>query len=432
MLGLVCVMALYPALFAYLVAKLLPGASLGRLALGIPALWTLTEWLRGWLFTGFSWLALGYTQTDGFLRGLAPIVGVYGLTWCISLSSAAILLLFLSWRSRPKTACAFLGFAGALWLGAGLASGISWTTQDGKPLRIALVQGDVAQKEKWDPAQRMGTLARYAALTEPLWGETDLVVWPETALPSVSDMIRPYLSALNERGQESHTDILLGILVRETGKTSLYNGLLSFGSGKGSYYKQHLVPFGEYIPFRRVLGGPLKALGINLIPVDDGRRAKPVMRVAGIDVGTSICYEDIFGEEVVQALPEAALLVNASNDAWFGDSTAPHQHLQISRMRALEAGRYMLRATNTGISAVIAPDGKVVARSPQFESHVLRATVRSHRGMTPYARFGNWTVVVVSCLSLGLILPGSLWRRRQASADLQALEDGLEDVRAAR
>jgi apolipoprotein N-acyltransferase len=423
MLGLVAVMALYPALFAYLAVKVLDRADFTRLALGIPALWTLTEWLRGWLFSGFPWLALGYTQTDGLLRGLAPIVGVYGLTWCISLSSTAILLLFLGWRARARTGFIVSGLAGAVWLGGGLAVGLSWTTADERALKIALVQGDVAQREKWDPAKRTGTLARYAALTEPLWGETDLVVWPETALPSVSDLIRPYLNALDERGKESQTDILLGILVRETGKTNIYNGLMSFGSSRAAYYKQHLVPFGEYIPLQGILGKPLLALGIKLIPVEDGIKRKPVLRIAGIDVGTSICYEDIFGEEVIQALPEAALLVNASNDAWFGTSTAPYQHLQIARMRALETGRYLLRATNTGISAVIAPDGKVLARSPQFESHVLRATVQAHRGMTPYARLGNSTVVTISSLSLGLVLVGVRRRKTQITGHFQAVED---------
>ncbi len=409
MLMLVSIMSFYPALFAYLSVKFFQGGV--RTLLGIPALWTLIEWLRGWLFTGFPWLALGYSQTDGILRGLAPVLGVYGLSWCIAFTAVCLLW---CWRWEGKGRLASLGFLVVLWGGAGLLSDIDWTVRDGSALDIALVQGNIEQHTKREPAQQDATLARYAALTEPLWGQADLVVWPETSLPFVSDLIAPYLNALHERGQMSRTDILVGILAREPGNTSIYNGLLSYGGGRGAYYKQHRVPFGEYIPLRWLLGGPLEALGISMFDLAAGKDPKPLLRVAGMTIGASICYEDVFGEEVIKALPEAALLVNVSNDAWFGDSIAPHQHLQMARMRALETGRYLVRATNTGISAAIAPDGRIVTQSPQFQTHVLRATVWGYQGMTPYARFGNGLVVITLSICLGLAVFGPRLPRRRA------------------
>jgi apolipoprotein N-acyltransferase len=236
-----------------------------------------------------------------------------------------------------------------------------------------------------------------------------VIIWPETAIPAFHSQIPDYLLALQERALNSGSDIMLGLAYKKPGDTAYYNSIVNFGARPGVYKKRHLVPFGEYLPFDSLIRPLLHALKIPMSQFSSGDEESSVLQVAGLPFGFSICYEDAFGEEVIQALPTATVLVNVSNDAWFGDSIAPHQHLQMARMRALETERYMLRATNTGISAVIDYKGHIVAQSPQFEPHTLSALAYPRLGITPYAMTGNWSLV---CFCLGLILLGISTRRR--------------------
>jgi apolipoprotein N-acyltransferase len=420
----VALMALYPALLGYLVARLYPGRGAGKALLILPAAWTLFEWLRGWLFTGFPWLDLGYSQIDTPLSGLAPWLGVYGVSWATA-ASAALLLEALRLR-RPYRVAARLAVGGAafaaLWGGAWLLGRVEWTHPASAPIRVSLVQGDIAQRLKWRPEERQATMDRYARLTAGHW-DSRLIVWPETAVPLFYHQVADTFMAALERDARAHgADLLVGVPVLDEATESYYNSLVKLGAQVGAsagggtrpgdspsfYHKRHLVPFTEYLPLKQVLGGVVELLDVPMSDFSPGPARQPPLQVAGTRAGASICYEIAFGDEVIRALPDAELLVNVSNDAWFGHSLAPYQHLQIARMRALETGRPLLRATNTGITAIVDHRGKVTAALPQFEADVLTATVQPRGGATPYVRLGNLPVV----LAVALILGTGLLRRR--------------------
>jgi apolipoprotein N-acyltransferase len=228
------------------------------------------------------------------------------------------------------------------------------------------------------------------------------VIWPETAVPSLAHRVEEeFLTPLAAEAEARGSEILLGIPVYDEASGRYYNAMQTIGPVRASYYKRHLVPFGEFMPLKPLLEPLIEWLAIPMSDFSPGDAAQPLVPVAGHQAGVSICYEDAFGEEVIQALPQAAFLVNASNDAWFGDSLAPHQHLQIARMRARETERYLLRATNTGISAIIGPRGELRGTAPAFTEQVLSGEVLPLQGLTPYARLGNWGVVLLALLLMG-------------------------------
>ena len=401
----VALLALFPAALGYCVTRFFPVAEQATeqkkilliLLTAWPAAWTFVEWLRGWLFTGFPWLNAGYSQIDAPLAGLAPLVGVYGVSWAVAFSAGLLLTLWLAGKKQKMAALAALT---ALWVGAALLGQVQWTHAQGKPLRVALVQGNIPQEIKWQPEQAQRTLDLYLDLTRRHWG-SDLIVWPEAALPLFYHQVADnYLAGLQGEARAHHTDMLIGISVLERESKRYYNSMLSLGSSSGFYYKRHLVPFGDYLPFDDWLRGVIGFFDLPMSGYSAGPAGQPLLEAAGYKIGVSICYEDVFGEEIIQALPQAALLVNGTNNAWYGDSFAPHQALQMSRMRALETGRYMLRATTNGISAIIDEQGKVLARSPQFETHVVTGNAQPMAGTTPYVRWGNYVVIIALLLAL--------------------------------
>lgn len=413
MLLLVVYLSVFPALLAYLAARSrVRGALLYVLLL--PAGWALAEWLRSWLFTGFPWLNLGYTQIDSPLAGYAPVLGVYGLGWLAALSAG-----LLAWTFSETGVARYLGpllFA-VLWTGGLLLKTHDWTQTSGAPIRASLVQGNIPQDEKWDPDQQVATLEKYLKLTrgewttqgphDPHW-HPDLVIWPESAVPAFQHQVQDnFLAPLSQEARLARSDLLTGIPVLERSDWQYYNAVIALGEEESAYYKHHLVPFGEYLPLRKLLGTLLQVMPLPVADFSAGPLGQPLIRAAGYPVGVSICYEIIFGEEIIAALPEAAYLVNVSNDAWFGDSLAPHQHLEMARMRALESGRFLLRATNTGITAIIGPDGRIRERGPQFETTVVRGEIEPRSGATPYVRFGNWPVVIGAVL----VVLASVWFR---------------------
>jgi apolipoprotein N-acyltransferase len=391
-------LALFPAAAAWLFARFQGGGVWLDSLLGAGC-WTLTEWLRGWLLTGFPWLALGYSQAPPSpLAGFAPLAGVYGLTFALAWLAA---LLALGWHRTADRFRAGVAWVAVLGAGFGLA-GIAWTTPKPDTVSVSLLQGNIEQSLKWRPELLGESLETYLRLARD--HPARLVVLPETALPIDLDAVEPaYFDAL--RGGRDG-EVLLGAVTSE-GRGRYFNSAVAFGlAPRQSYSKSHLVPFGEFTP-----AGFKWTLSLLSIPMSDftaGPRAQPPMDLAGEKVAVNICYEDAFGEEIIRALPEATLLVNLSNVAWFGDSLAPAQHLQIAQLRALETGRTMLRATNTGKTAVVAPTGAVVAQLPGFTSDALVAEVRGHTGLTPYARWGNWPVIAGAAV---LLLWASLARR---------------------
>jgi apolipoprotein N-acyltransferase len=270
------------------------------------------------------------------------------------------------------------------------------------------VQGAVSQDQKWQLKNRDATMARYAELTTRAWGAR-LIVWPESAVPVLASEISEYLRNLRNTGRAHNADFAIGLVNYQPATSQYFNGLLVMSeAGDGWYYKRHLVPFGEYFPVPKFIRSWMRLMNLPYDDISAGSEHQPVLSAAGQKLGLTICYEDAYGSSQLKILRDATLLINVTNNAWYGDSTAPHQHLQISRMRALEAGRFLIRAANDGITAAIGPRGEVVARLPQFEEAVLRADVQPMTGLTPYARFGNYPVVVGALGLLGL----GVWRRR--------------------
>jgi apolipoprotein N-acyltransferase len=376
----------------YLANRCWPAAHAARDWLVLPALWVLLEWLRGWAFTGFPWLSLGYAFVDSPLVGIAPVFGVYGVTCAAALAAVAVTRLatpHVAARRRAGSAAAIA----ALFLLPALAARHAWTLAAGAPFAVAAVQGAVPQDQKWQQDNRDATLARYANLSAGAWGAR-LIVWPESSLPALSTELGEYLDQLRAAGRAHGADFALGLVDYLPTTRQYFNGILVLGDERGWYYKRHLVPFGEYFPVPQRVRSWMRLMSLPYDDFSAGPQRQPTLRAAGQALGLTICYEDSFGSAQLDSLTEVTLLINVTNNAWFGDSTAPHQHLQVSRLRALEAGRYLIRATNDGITAVIGPRGEVVARLPQFQAAVLRADVVPMTGLTPYARWGNYPVVL--------------------------------------
>lgn len=412
----VAFLALFPWLCVWLARRLRAGSGFVAVALAFPVIWVLLEWLRTWLLTGFPWLLLGYSQTDGPLAPLAPVTGVLGLS--VLLSFWAGLLAWLLLAPQPRRVVIGLAIASLTLAGVRLLDR-DWSSPAGAPLSVALLQGNIPQEQKWSPEYMQFTLDRYRELTKRHWG-VDLIVWPEAALPNwYHRLVDHYLEPLVEQSREHGTDLVLGVPFFEPLSGHAYNSVVSLGEQAEVYHKRHLVPFGEYVPLRNVFGRALDLLGAPMSDFQTGDSGAPLY-AAGHDVGVSICYEVAFGPEVAAALPAAQLLINVSNDAWFGDSLAPHQHLQMARMRSLETGRGMLRATNTGITAVLDHKGRVVARAPQFEVATLTAEITPRNGATPYVRWLDKPVLgLLAVLMIGL-LAARAWEARPGRIETTA------------
>ncbi|HJS76000.1 MAG TPA: apolipoprotein N-acyltransferase [Burkholderiales bacterium] len=379
-------LALFPAAAGWLQARV-PAPDAARAGLLIPATWVLCEWMLSWVFTGFPWLTLGYSAAGWPVQGYAPLGGVYMVSFVI-VSAAGMLWLLAG--QKPRFLVVLL-----LVVGTGEAlRHVAWTAPAGAPVPTALLQGNIEQEMKFHPERAPRILETYARLAEGT--QARLVIFPETALPAFLDRIDPaYLARLDAVGKRNEGDLLVGVPYR-TGRGAYYNSALSLGvSPRQIYHKVHLVPFGEFVPpgFRWTLD----VLSIPLSDFSRGSFAQSPLEVAGQRVAVNICYEDVFGAEIARSLPEATLLVNMSNVAWFGDSLAPAQHLQIARLRAIETGRMHLTATNTGITAAIDRDGRVLARLEQFTEGRLEIPAQGYAGATPYVRLRDWPVVV-ACL----------------------------------
>jgi len=276
---------------------------------------------------------------------------------------------------------------------------INWVEPAGQPVSVALIQGAIPQEVKMQPGNLGISLERYTGLTEP-YLDHDLIIWPETAIHATSSSVEFFLRNMENKVIAHHADLLTGIFLHDPGNDKYYNALLKLGDGKRSdYRKQRLVPFGEYMPFRRLLEFAKYYIEIPSADLSAATHGS-AMQLAGYPVALGICYESAYPQIYRQQLPGAAFMVNVSNDAWFGDSLAPHQHLEIARMRALEAARFMLRATNSGISAVIDSRGGVVVRGKQFEKDVVTAEVTPLRGATLFALFGNWLIIPLCIIGI--------------------------------
>ncbi len=400
MLGLVFVLAMFAALAAWLFVRWLPTQGLQGWLGTLPAMWVLAEWGRGWMLTGFGWLSVGYSQTDTWLMSWAPVLGLHGVSYAVALTAGAGLAVVLC-RGRQRWVAASVIVV--IWGGAWLVDGWRWTSPKGDLVSVALAQGAITQDKKWQPDQYQPTLDLYRQLSLQAAG-SDLILWPEVAIPNVYAGVQDYLQGVQQSLQPSGSTAVLGILYRGQGSREPQNAVVALTDPPQFYVKRHLVPFGEYFPVPQFAREWLRLLDLPYTDLRSGVPDQPLLEVGGELVAVTICYEDVFGAEQLPFFPAASLIVNVSNDAWFGDSISADQHLQIARMRAAEVGRYVLRSTNTGISAVIDPYGRIVKRAPQFEPALLTDTVQGFTGSTPYVSWGNYPVIIFAFIVLVLQL----------------------------
>lgn len=414
-----------------------------------PSLWVIGEWFRGWAFSGFPWLYLGYAHTDTWLSGWATVAGVLGISWivafcgallglCIRLGLFARLGLpirlldlyvrptqetrFKEIKIRHKTIVLSGGLSLALlfWFGGAYFQAINWTTPTGKPLSIGLVQPALSLSIKWDPHQLPSIVERYRTDTEKLL-RNDLVVWPESAIPRFYHEVTGYLDTIISELNDTHTALITGIPTAENSAdknngssnsffSSYYNSVVGLGQASGTYHKQHLVPFGEYVPFEKWLRGTIAFFDLPMSAFNAGPENQQPISTKGAIIGAAICYEIAYSELVRKSASSANLLLTLSNDTWFGKSIGPKQHFQIARMRAIENGKPLIRATNDGISALITADGKVKATIPPYKHDILEGTLVPRNGLTPFGQYGSLPILLVSFFcTLIALLRKSVW-----------------------
>lgn len=395
-----CVLASFTAAAGAVFAWLRSGSAWCD-ALLAAAAWTTADWVRGWILSGFPWLAIGYSQTPPSpLAGFAPVVGVYGLSFLL-VATAAFVALNGHHRSKLLVAA---GLVSVITIAGFGLSRVEWTQAVGAPVSVRLLQPNIPQSLKWQPELLGRWLGDNLNLVEA--NSAQLIVLPETTLPLSLDALPvDYLERLDRAAKRVGGDVVFGVFTREQSANGprYFNTAVSVGTSPSQQYrKSHLVAFGEFSP--PGLSWVYRWLSIPMSDQSPGPPGQPPLAIAGQQVAVNICYEDAFGDEIIRALPRATMLLNLTNTAWFGRSLAQPQHLQMSQMRALETGRPMLRATNTGTTAVISPKGIVTSRAPDFETAALAATVQGYAGLTPYSRIGNWGAIGLAVLLLFVCL----------------------------
>jgi apolipoprotein N-acyltransferase len=426
---LIFFIALFPALQGYLLTRFFSRPRALVLCLVFPGLWVLLEWVRSWIFTGFPWLLLGASQVSSPLRGFAPMVGEYGLSFFSALSAVLLSLIitrcaiFIVSPIVPPLPLAGEGARRAgegglkiisysfltlliIWITGFALTKIQWTHPQSQSLKVALIQGDIPQQMKWDPASVSLSLQRYYQFTQQHW-DSQLIIWPENAIPLLQTQAQNFLQKLTVEAQQHQTTLITGIPVQKG--FNYYNALLALGDDRGVYYKRHLVPFGEYVPLFSWLGGLLDFLQIPMSNFSAGALRQPELHMGNFIIAPFICYEVVYENMVLHDARRANLLVTISDDAWFGHSFASAQHLQIGRLRALETGRYHLFATNSGITAIIDAQGKILAQAPAFQPAVLTGAIQMMTGVTPIVRLGITPIIILMAL---LVLLG-YWRNNK-------------------
>jgi apolipoprotein N-acyltransferase len=407
-------LACFPAAVAAVLARL-PAPTAAKWMLAFPALWALSEWVRGWFLSGFPWLAFGYSQVPHPpFAAYMPVLGVFGVSIvCAAAAGALAWLAEGAMRRREREGRRAMIQAAlvlaALALGGAALHPVAWTQPSTPPTNVALLQGNIPQEMKWRPERAIATLDTYLRLA--LASDAQLIVLPETALPMLNvDVPRAYLQALGDHARARGGDLLVGVPELEESTGRYFNSVMTLGSAPPqAYRKHHLVPFGDYFPLRPLLGWVMEILHIPMSDFSHGEPVQEPLEVAGQKVAANICYEDAFGEEVIRQLPQATLLANFTNDAWWGDSIASKQHLQIAQARSLETGRPMLRATNTGVTAIIDARGRIAAAAPEFATATVSGQVAGHSGSTPYVRWGNGGFLALAAL---MLFAAALMRRR--------------------
>jgi len=416
MLGLAAIMGAYHALLGWVIAKYFPARGALRWLIAVPGAWALLEWWRSWFLTGFGWLALGYAHTDNWLGALAPVAGQYGLGLITLVMAGGLAMLLYGGARERITAAAVLV---APWAVAFLLRGVEWTEAYGKPITVAVVQAAVPQDDKWIAANLENILELYRTRTREAYG-ADLIVWPEAAIPDLANYHVRYFRDVYAEASARGSALVMGALHAEenarTGEEEVYNSVLAMDRatpGVGWHNKHHLVPFSEFFPVPDFIRTWLRLKGLPYASFNRGAAQQAPLEAAGQRIATGVCYEDAYGSTLLPPMRTATMLLNVTNDSWFGRSTARYQHLQISRLRAMETGRPMVRAANDGVSAVIGSRGELLVTAPEYEANVMRGELQPRTGLTPYARVGNWPIV---SLALVFGLAGAYFGRRRKPA----------------
>ena len=404
---LIFYLALFPACFAYLSQKI-PVSAPVYYWFYIPALWLSIDWLRGILLTGFPWLWLGYSQIDSPLAAIAPILGVQGITLFIVLIVTSTLYAFKQqkWSAlAPAIAILLLCF---------VLKQKDWTTKTEELVDVAMVQGNVPQELKWLPQYRWPTLLSYQDLTRENW-DADIIIWPEAAIPAMEKELPDFLARVDSAAKKNNAAVITGVLDQNSNGL-FYNNVISIGDNgtsdyeypaKERYSKHHLLVFGEFVPFEDFLRPLAPFFNLPMSSFSRGDFQQPNLNAKGYQLATALCYEIAFAGQVRKNLTaQSDFILTLSNDTWFGDSIGPFQHLEIARMRALENGKPVLRATNTGLTAAIDHKGKFIAQIPQFNTQVLRAKITTTKGHTPYTCIGELPLYIWVGLSFVVTIFG--------------------------
>ncbi|MCG3865125.1 MULTISPECIES: apolipoprotein N-acyltransferase [unclassified Photobacterium] len=402
---LISYLALYPALYGYLYNRFNRTRPFHQLLLTGPVFWLLLDWIRGWLFTGFPWLWMGYSQIDTPLAAIAPIFGVEGITLALVLISGAIVAA-ITYRNWKPLLIPIVIIGLSLWAGKA-----QWVKPDPKnSVSVALIQGNIPQDQKWLPSQRWPTLMKYMDLTRENWG-SDLIIWPEAAIPALEAHIPVFLQGLDDAARANNSTVITGILDQKP-DGQFFNNILTLGVDADGpynydtatrYSKHHLLPFGEFVPFGNLLRPIAPLFNLPMSSFSRGAYVQPNIQAHGYSIAPALCYEVAFSEQMRENITNhTEMLLTLSNDAWFGRSIGPFQHMEIAQMRALELGKPLLRATNTGITAVVNHEGHITKKLPQFVTGVLKATVIPTIGMTPYTTLGSWPLYFYSFWAFAL------------------------------
>lgn len=394
-------LGIFTSVTFYCYARWVRDQASGQL-LGFAAVFVLGEWWRSWFLTGFPWLYVGYGHIDTPLAGWAPVGGIYTLGFIVALTGAVISDSLQRKTLMPRK----ILMVAALWLGGFLLNTINWTTPSDQPaVKVAMVQANIPQQVKWRPSQYQTTLKLFKETSAPLWAENDIVIWPEAAIPGYYQHAKPFLTLMGNKAKQHNTSLITGIPFLEeddAGNKHRYNSIMAFGAGDGLYHKQRLVPFGEYVPLENLLRGLIQFFDMPMSNFSAGIDGQAGIKAGDINLAPFICYEIVYPELVTQWLPEADLLITISNDAWFGRSIGPLQHLEMAQMRALESGRYLLRSTGSGVSAIIDQRGKILVRGEQFTKQVIKGEALILQGATPFSLSGSLPVLGL-CLIIVLV-----------------------------